>query len=280
MSQQQQGQQSFPITVHNCSNDEIIIRWWAPNGRDTSYRNIAARDRGMIASGFVGMDVFASRYNNASATYASLHLDQPASEIYFDDTSGGYGQGQMVAPREEYREVGMSFRGKQPADAPSTGQLEGQKGGDGGPVGVGSADPGSEGATLYPEEGGEGGEEGEEGAGLIYVPGMGYVNPEGIPPQIRRRIIMDRRRLMMEQQRQQPPQSRDPYGMEGGSVSYEPPLPSYDQAAADGSGEGGGGSGKLAGVPYGKYIIPGLVTLAIIAVLYFLFTNTTKRASL
>ena len=184
--------QFFPLTVHNCTNDDLICRYMNGGTVGTSEVRIGPRGQKMLTDGYMGMTIYASNSFDPSTPYTSLVVNQHVDEVHFTENSGDFGRGNPVGPppsmrdesSEKSRQLAMQRQQMQKKEDILPGDSADIHG-----TGLSSAYSGD---LLH--QGGGGGVESEMAAGVdggqVYVPGMGYMNPETIPPELLQQLQM------------------------------------------------------------------------------------------
>jgi hypothetical protein len=186
----------------------------------TAECHIGPRGQKTLKDAYMGMAVYASNAFDPSTPYATVNVTQNVDEIHFTEHSGGFGRGGPVGPPAAARDVAfegsrdrVKARGKerQAAMVAQDQQLPGDSADIHG-TGLSSAYGGD---LLHQGQGGAvDGVAGDQGGGMVYVQGMGYMNPDQIPPELMQKIMQ--REQQMEQAGVQ--QQRGP----------ESPYPNYD----------------------------------------------------
>lgn len=211
----------FPLMIHNASNDDIVVRYQKGGGQaGVSEARIGPRGMKQIQDAYMGMSIYASNMFDPSSAYASLSVNNYVDEVHFTESGGGYGKGSPVGPPAATRDIALE-QGIAQSKARQARKQQRQQSTQGLPGD--SAD--NHGASLTQAHSGDllhqggGAEDGvsEEDNGMVFVPGMGYMNRENIPPHVLQQIAMRQHMEQMGQMSQQ--------------VYQEQQYPDYDQQA-------------------------------------------------
>lgn len=98
---------SSPLTIHNCTNDEMICRYVRQGRMDRAQVTIGPRGNKLIQDAYLGMKIYASTsYDPSSAV--PFHLQQHVDEIFFTHDGAGYGKGAPVGPPPSARDTTAS----------------------------------------------------------------------------------------------------------------------------------------------------------------------------
>lgn len=288
---------TFPLQVHNCTNEEIVCRWFSQQVLASNEIRIPPRGHSVVQGAFVGMDIFASKAFDPSSTYASVHLEQPVNDIHFSEDAGGYGRGRMPEPSALDRDLGLRppvplgggggggmvqapvpRKPKRKKRRPLFGGVA--KDGNAAETAGGDDDDNEPGAAFDGD--GDGDELGQDAnGGRVWVPGMGFMSAESIA-----QLPVHVRQAMMRQRQAQRQMPRGP-------ISYAPPppqLPYYQDddddadASEDGDYEssGGGLRGKLPTFAqlranWKKYLGPAVLFLVMAYVAYVLLWRSRRK---
>lgn len=200
---------TFPITVHNATNDDLFVRYMRGDGMGRGEIRIGPRDNKLLVDAFVGMKMYASNSFDPSTAYATLGIEREMDDVHFTDSAGGYGRGPSAAPdimvgqneqERQRRKARMAKKNAAVHKEKERAAAEKMLPGDG------SAD--THGTSLHmahasdlTNQGGTGlGTTGEGGGGAgaaqddrIFVPGMGYMQREAIPPHVLEQLLTRQR---------------------------------------------------------------------------------------
>lgn len=209
--------QFFPLTVHNNTNGQISCRYMR-NGGGNNVVKVGPRGQTVIADAFLGMSVYACNEYDPSQAYAYVNVNQNVDDVFFSESSGGFGRGAPVGPPDASRDGGGSdsdsrsrdrvlalnkqINAQQAAAAASAAAI---------PVGGDSADQhGTSLAAAYGPSAvaGEGSKEGG-GGDRVFVPNMGYMERSSIPAHVL--AALEQRQQQQQQPQQQQRNQRQPF---------------------------------------------------------------------
>lgn len=201
---------AFALTVHNCTNDDILCRYMKNGQIGTGEVNIGPRASKLLTDAYAGMVLYASNSFDPSAAYAQLQINQHVDEVHFTESAGGYGRGAPVGPPQ--RVSGMDKPRRQKPDATPSPPAQSTIPGDGADN-HGVSLTMAHAADLTQQGHGGGGGFADGGAGgdapaaggsdMVYVPGLGYMNPSAIPPHVLKQLEdreLRQQQIGMEQQ--------------------------------------------------------------------------------
>lgn len=191
-----------PLTIHNCTNDDIVCRYIQSGQMGRAEVRIGPRGQAMLRDAYSGMVIYASNMFDPSSAFATMQLNQEVDEIHFTDKGGGYGRGPAVGPPahardEAYEESRLrtQTRNKEreaTAAAATASQTIPGDGADNHGVSLTrahSADLTKQGGGVAEAGGGEGGGGGGPGDdGRVWVPGLGWMAREAIPPHVMQQL--------------------------------------------------------------------------------------------
>ena len=233
--------QVFPLTVHNNTNGQLSCKYMQQTQLGSSVIKIAPRGQAVIPDAYMGMSVYATNEYNATQAYAYVNVNQNVDDIFFSESAGGLGRGSPVGPpdtssrdlagdrsRERIAGINERIAAQQRAAAAEAEAVAAAV-----PASGDSADQhGTSLAAAYgggaQADGGGGGGDGKQQ--MVYVPNMGYMPRESVPPQLlaqleaRAQAMGQGMPAQQQQQQQQRPQRQ--------------PFMSYDQQAIAASLDG------------------------------------------
>jgi len=188
-----------PLTIHNCTNEEMVCRYLRQGRADRAEIHIPARDRKMIQDAYTGMKIYSSTAYDPTSV-VSFQVQQHVDEIFFNEDGGGYGKGAPVGPPAAAH------------DRPRAPQKQ-QKLNNAGRDDVRGTSLATAHSSDLMKQGQSGGELSEDGNGdvsedqRVWVPGMGWMDRSAIPKHILDQLAMRRgaERMRTEEQAEAPP---------------------------------------------------------------------------
>lgn len=213
------------------------------------------RDSHLCTNARPGMTIFGSKACDPTQMYAMYTVRDMIDDIHFGNDSAGDGKGQYIDPspaaegRYQPRAQGMAPRQKanpKPRGKPKKAKI--QFGG--------MATTEDNKAAAVDQEGEQ--EEQQQETQQIYVPGMGYMNADRVPPQVLQKLQQQRQQQTRQQQ-------------------YVPAVPSFPAYSKPAPLDHGSTSTTPPSEWWRAYAWPAAVFGTIILVLYLMYKKQAHR---
>jgi len=201
---------TYPVQVHNRSNQQIICRYMRKGTNAPGQVQIGPYQNAPINDAYTGMRILTSSERDMQKPFTTVTIQQPTNDIFFTDTEGGMGKGPEVGPTASQLPANQRAQAMAAAagEAAGTGQAAGARlrGGNSEDKGV-SLDV-AHGGSLLAGGGGAQAEGATHVPDLVDVPGLGQVPRESLPPHYKKQLeMMEQQQQMMAGQGQVPQQA-------------------------------------------------------------------------